>query len=96
MKKLFMFTLICLGLASCGKDASVWPTAQAKAESVDPATSEEFTYEFSGRRCTTGMQSAKTFGEICEVLTDDQLNAGCAQDKREELFYSAQCPGSFI
>ena len=96
MNKLFGALFICSFLVSCGNNGFVWPMKQVQAQSVEPATSEEFTYSFSGRKCTTGTQSAKTFEEICQKLANDELNDGCAEDKREDLFYTAECPGSFI
>ena len=95
MRKLFMLSIFSILMVSCGKNSSVWPTHDVEAASVEPATSEEFTYQFSGFRCNTGAQSSATFSGICEVLKDDELNQSCADDKREDLFLSANCVGSF-
>jgi hypothetical protein len=95
MTRLVLLLVFSLSFVSCGKNANVWPVAEVKAQSVGPATSEDFTYQFSGSRCTTGAQASATFEGICTILKDDEINQGCAQSKREELFISAQCPGSF-
>lgn len=95
IKTLLLFVISTI-MVSCGQNSSVWPTHDVEAAGVGPATSEEFTYQFSGFRCSTGPQSAATFSEICSVLQDDELNQACAQDKREELFINAECSGSFI
>lgn len=95
MGRVLLIALFSLSLVSCGKNANIWPVAEVQEQSVGPATSEEFTYEFTAGRCSTGAQSSPTFEGICETLKDDQINQGCAQSKREDLFISAQCPGSF-
>ena len=95
MIRIVCLLFTCTFLPSCGKNINYWPYG-AKIQSVKPAVDEAYTYEFSGKKCSTGAQSASTFDKICEVLKDDQLNEGCAPDKREELFINAECPGSFI
>lgn len=96
MRNIVILAFLSFLMVSCGQNSSVWPTSEASIEAVEPATSEDFTYQFSGFRCSTGAQSAATFDEICSVLKDDELNQACAQDKREELYINAECPGSFI
>lgn len=96
MKRFVILAIISTFLVSCGQESTLWPVKSIESASVGPATSELFSYEFSGPGCTTGMQSAQTFDEICQTLTDDNLNQGCAENKREDLFYSAECVGSFI
>ena len=96
----YMIRIICIFflsilLTSCGQNSYNWPYGGTKIQSVKPAVDEAYTYEFSGKKCTTGPQSASTFDKICEFLKDDQLNEGCAPEKREELFINAECPGSF-
>lgn len=95
MKNHIVLFLILGSIISCGKNRTVWPTAKVSTKSIEPAISEKFTYQFSGIKCSTGAQSAATFFEICKVLQDDELNDACAQDKREELYINADCPGSF-
>lgn len=95
MIKTITLLLISTIMMSCGQASNLWPSQQLKAKSVEPATSEEFSYHFSGQSCSTGEQAAATFSEICETLKDDELNDACAQGKREELFLNAECSGSF-
>lgn len=96
MKNILGILLFSMLMLSCGQKSSVWPTHDVEAANTDPATSEDFTYELSGFRCTTGPQAAATFTEICTTLKDDEINQSCAQAKREELFANSECPGSFI
>tara|TARA_Y100000385_G_C13000479_1_gene596961 strand:+ start:180 stop:470 length:291 start_codon:yes stop_codon:yes gene_type:complete len=96
MRNFVILAFLSAFMVSCGQNSNVWPTSEASIESVEPATSENYTYQFSGFRCNTGPQSAATFSEICSALKNDELNQGCAQDKREELYINAECPGNFI
>ena len=96
MIRIYSIIFACIFLISCGKDISYWPYGEVQVQSVKPAVNEAYNYEFSGIKCTTGPQKASSFDKICEILKDDQLNDGCASDKREELFINAECPGSFI
>jgi hypothetical protein len=85
-----------LSFTSCGKKVSdLWPSEQTQEAYGEDAVSENYTYEFSDSGCSTGVQSADTFIEICTQLKDHEINDSCAYDDREELFLSAQCSGVF-
>lgn len=88
-----MFALL---VVSCGKESEFWHMNTVKTSSVESALPEEFSYSFSGYKCSTGVHTATSFISICQKLTNDELNDDCAKEKREELFYSAECPGEFI
>ena len=62
---------------------------------IEPAVEEDYTYEFTTYKCTTGEQAFETLTEACEGLKDSELNNDCAESQRQELFESAQCSGSF-
>jgi hypothetical protein len=99
MNKFIPLLLIIMSMASCGRldlnEMGIMPEAQASSAAVDPATSEDYSYQFSGHRCNTGKHSARTFSEICQLLKDNEVNQYCASDKRENLFLSAECSGTF-
>lgn len=89
--------LIILGsFVSCGKDNSIWPDSDPViVYKVNPAESENYTYEIRGNSCTTGYHEFRTFYETCQALRDDNLNNDCAKNKREQLYLSEQCAGEF-
>lgn len=92
MRAWFVFFI----LISCGQ---VPETVSYRGVEVvyheEPATAEDYSYEFSTLKCTTGVQSFDTFIKACEGLKNHKLNNDCAKSKRENLFLSEQCPGSF-
>ena len=92
MKKL----VLIIFLASCGR-APGFMTQREEAAllNVDPAQAENYSYEFSTTKCSTGVHSFDTFANACEALKNHELNNSCAEDLREELFVSELCPGEF-
>lgn len=80
---------------SCGKEGALIPTKKETIYKVEPAQEEKFSYEFTKKDCSTGVQSFNTFLLACKGLQNSILNNECAEEKREELFVSAECPGSF-
>jgi hypothetical protein len=62
---------------------------------IEPAVSEDYSYEFKGSKCTTDEHKFQTFKLACEALKNDSLNNDCASNKREELFDNSQCQGNF-
>lgn len=83
--------------SSCGKDHNPLKavTKQDVQYRVEPALNEAYSYEFTTLKCTTGEQSFNTFLKACNGLKDDEKNNSCAEAKREQLFISEECPGSF-
>lgn len=85
-----------LSFTSCGKKISdLWPEATSQAAYAEDAVSEMYTYELKGNGCSTGMQAANTFIEICSQLKDHEANGNCAFEDREDLFITAECSGVF-
>lgn len=84
-----------MSFVSCGNDNSLWPTDSQMSSSIEPAQAEMYSYEFYGSKCSTELQSFETFERACEALKNDELNNNCANNKREELFISSACEGSF-
>lgn len=96
MAKLILLLSLLMVFVSCGKDGSLWPTqATAVSTKIEPAQSEAYSYQFTGFKCNTDEHSFTTFELACEALKDHELNNDCAEVRREELFLSAGCPGSF-
>lgn len=93
--KILINTAIILLFVSCGKDGSFIPTQKETIYKVDPAEQEDYSYEFTKRKCTTGKQYFETFLSACNGLKNESLNNECAQESRKELFESAKCPGEF-
>lgn len=96
MAKLFLIIIVFTQLVSCGKDSAFFESETVTSYNVEPAKEENFVYEFSLIKCSTGKQSSETFEEICEKLSNHDLNNDCAESKREELFQKSQCSGTFI
>lgn len=94
MKNLSMIIFFTLFI-SCGKDGSLIPQREETIYKVEPAETEDYTYEFAKRKCTTGKHSFDTFVKACEGLKDTAKNNDCAEEEREELFQTANCPGTF-
>lgn len=96
MFKLISVLLFLVFCTSCGQAAkSIWPETEQVEAYSEPAITETYTYAFNGISCTTNSHSASSFEEICTQLKDSISNEDCAEDKREELFISAECPGEF-
>jgi len=94
IQKIIFTASILLTLVSCGAEKKLF--AQEKQEvTIAPAVSETYTYEFNHNKCKTGEQSFSTLEAACDGLKDIELNNGCAEDLREELFVGSQCPGDF-
>ena len=85
-----------MNLVSCGKDSFINPYGtQQTVYKVEPAATEDYSYEFGDQVCSTGKQSFITFKQACDGLKDEQLNNECAGEQRAELFTISSCPGSF-
>lgn len=84
-----------MGLASCGKMENLPGQESEKILYTNPAMSESYTYEFTNRKCSTGIQSFETFFAICDGLKDEKLNDSCAIDDRKTLYEASDCPGYF-
>ncbi len=95
MKNKLVLIFIAFIFVSCGKDSPLFNSATTTTYAVEPAVEEDYTYEFTTYRCTTGEQAFSTLAEACEGLKDSELNNGCAEAQRQELFESAQCSGNF-
>ena len=96
MMKIAVSLFLLLQFVSCGKDSSLFQADTVTSYNVEPATEEDFVYEFTTLKCTTGEQSSNTFEGICENLSNSELNNDCAESKRLDLFESANCEGEFI
>lgn len=95
-QSLFLLLIVLSTFTSCGKiDDEHNPFVQKLIYEVDPAKSENYSYEFTSSSCTTGVQASSTFVGICSKLKNNSANEGCAERKRENLFISEQCAGSF-
>ena len=96
MNKLILIFMLMLSFTSCGKKVSdLWPEATSDAAYSEDAVSEMYTYELQEPGCSTGLQAASTFSEICIQLKDHEANGNCAFDDREDLFITAECSGVF-
>ena len=96
MNKLVLIFMLMLSFTSCGKKVSdLWPEATSDAAYSEDAVSEMYTYELQESGCSTGLQAASTFSDICTQLKDHTLNDNCAYEDREELFRTAECTGLF-
>ena len=83
-------------IVSCGRAPGfVTQREEAAILQIDPAQAENYSYEFSTTKCSTGIHGFDTFTKACEALKDHTLNNECAENQREELFISEQCPGEF-
>lgn len=90
------YAILLILFISCGKNLeTVNQRGKEVVLNIDPAQAEDYSYEFSTLKCTTGIQSFDTFVAACNGLKDDALNDNCAQAKRQQLFESENCPGSF-
>lgn len=90
------FLVILSIFISCGQAPGfISQRQEAEALSIEPAQAEDYAYEFSTTKCSTGFHSFDTFAKACNALRDDNLNDHCAEDQREELFLSELCPGEF-
>jgi hypothetical protein len=95
MKKAIIWGLLLVSFISCGKMEGVPGYKQEKVFYIEPATSEEYTYEFTNRECSTGEQSFSTFYDTCDGLKNEELNRLCAYEERKTIFEVSECPGSF-
>ena len=95
MKKLILPLLILISLISCGKNSPIPGQRSEKVYYVEPAQTEDYTYEFTNKKCTTGTQSFSDFYATCEGLTSEELNNSCAYEDRKALFEVSECPGQF-
>lgn len=95
MRKALLGISFILLFISCGKDTSFPGQRTEKVLFVSPAETEEYSYEFTKRGCSTGVQTFPTFYDACEGLKNEVLNDGCAYDDRKELFETSYCPGVF-
>lgn len=96
MNKLIYIFILMLSFTSCGKKiGDLWPEATSQAAYAEDAVSEMYTYELKGSGCSTGLQAASTFSEICSQLKDHEANGNCAFEDREDLFITAECSGVF-
>jgi hypothetical protein len=94
MNKIF-FLLVIINLISCGKDSPLTPGRSETIYKVEPAQAEDYSYEFTKRDCTTGVQAFQTLIQACDGLRNNDLNNECAKEKREELFVNSKCSGDF-
>ena len=95
MIKTILSILAILSFVACGKNAQIPGQRSEQVFYVAPAESETYTYEFTKKSCSTDKKSYYTFVEVCEALTNHEINNECAQEERQELFENSECPGSF-
>ncbi len=95
MNKVLLITIFTILFTSCGKNSELWPTKSEASAASTPAQAEEYSYELSTSKCSTGVQSSPSFFTICEKLQNHELNKNCAEKKRMDLFQRSQCPGEF-
>ena len=95
MKKLTLSLLILTVFISCGKNSPIPGQRSEKVYYIEPAQTENYSYEFTNRKCSTGTQSFGDFYETCEGLTSEELNNSCAYEDRKALFEVSHCPGDF-
>ncbi len=82
-------------MVSCGKDGINLTGEPTIVYTSVPAETEDYSYEFSKRDCSTGVQSFKSLVDVCEGLKDDELNNQCAGEDRKHLYEISECPGNF-
>lgn len=82
---LFLFLLV-----SCGQEGTPWNPDVVKVQSVTPAESELYSYEFSTRNCTTGKKEFSTLQDACKALLNEEFNNHCQKNQRYHL-YDTNC-----
>lgn len=92
--KILTLILISLTFISCGKVDDLVHGGKTTLK-VEPAKEEPYSYELIGKSCHTGEHEFGTFQAVCQGLRDNNLNQGCAEGEREDLFINSECEGSF-
>ena len=77
---------LCFGGAACGSSVKSTLGGEAAIES------EQLTYRYSINNCDTGEHSFDSVDHLCEGLENTQLNHGCAEYMRENVF-AQTCKG---
>lgn len=93
--KILILIMISLTFISCGKIDELAHGGKTVYK-LEPVEAEPYSYELLGKSCGTGEHEFYTFADVCQALTDNNLNNNCAESEREELFVNSECPGSFI